>query len=89
MLTLAVQYTEPTVVNTLVVTNGQSLALSLVPETNRVYYLQFKTDLLAPTWQELPGSRITNTSGVTPIQLQDQAATQNLKFYQIVSEPLN
>jgi autotransporter-associated beta strand protein len=88
-LLLMVQYTEPTVVGTLVVTNGQSLALSLVPETNRVYYLQYKTNLLDLAWLELNGSRITNTTGVIPIQLQDQAATQNLKFYRIVSEPLN
>jgi hypothetical protein len=87
--TLVVDYVETNVVGTVVITNGQSLALTLIPETNRVYYLQYKTDLLAPTWQVLSTSRVTNTTGVTPIELKDRAATELLKFYRIVSEPLN
>jgi autotransporter-associated beta strand protein len=83
--TLTVLYTMPPAVETIL--GNSSIGFTLTPETNHIYFLQYKLNLLDVSWTELAGSRMTNTTGVVPIELKDAAATQNLKFYRIGVEP--
>jgi hypothetical protein len=73
---------EYLVSNTAPVHEVTNFGLSITAESNRAYWLEYKTSLVDSLWITLP--RITNING--PVILRDQMATNTLRMYRIGSD---
>jgi len=64
---------------------GDDVTLSWLVETGKVYRIQFKDDLTAPTWNELSGDIAATNATASKTDTTTGNASQ--RFYRVLQQP--